>query len=51
MKRVSKRESVHNPTRRKGERLTAEQIHAELGWLCKNAAAEEAQAALRNLRR
>jgi hypothetical protein len=38
-------------SRRKRVRLTAEQIHAELDRLCEGAPAQDAQAALRDLRR
>ena len=37
-------------SRRKRVRLTAEQIHAELDRLCEGAPAQDAQAALRDLR-
>lgn len=37
-------------SRRKRVRLTAEQIHVELDRLCKGAPAQDAQAALRDLR-
>ena len=37
-------------TRRKRIRLTAEQIHADLDRLCQGAPAQDAQAALRDLR-
>jgi hypothetical protein len=38
-------------SRRKRVRLTAAQIHAELDRLCEGAPAQDAQAALRDLRR
>lgn len=38
-------------SRRKRVRLTAEQIHAELDFLCKDAPVHDTQAALRELRR
>jgi len=38
-------------SRRKRARLTAEQIHAELDRLCEGAPEQDAQAALRDLRR
>jgi len=38
-------------SRRKRVRLTAKQIHAELDRLCEGAPAQDAQAALRDLRR
>lgn len=38
-------------SRRKRARLTAAQIHAELDRLCKGAPKQDAQAALRDLRR
>ncbi len=37
-------------SRRKRHRLTADQIHAELDRLCKDAPAQDTQAALRDLR-
>ncbi len=37
-------------SRRKRQRLTAEQIHAELDRLCEGAPGQDAQAALRDLR-
>ncbi|HEX3719084.1 MAG TPA: hypothetical protein VH595_14040 [Verrucomicrobiae bacterium] len=38
-------------SRRKRPRLTAEQIHSELDRLCEGAPSQDAQAALRDLRR